>query len=191
MTIQHHPSDVILGAFAAQALDRGERMVIATHLKHCAHCRAFVRKIDPICGLMLDRVAPVPRDFARQQTVYAARAAGVAPIASVFSDINDEEGLTAYVKRERGLGFDGIGCIHPRQIPVVHRAMTPTEPEITRAVNVVRAAEDAEARGLGAVALGSKMVDPPVVKQAFRTVQLAIAAGALAADWHQEEGGAS
>lgn len=60
MTIQHHPSDVIIGAFAAQALDRGERMVIATHLKHCAHCRAFVRKIDPMCGLMLDRVAPVP-----------------------------------------------------------------------------------------------------------------------------------
>ena len=65
MTIQHHPSDVILGAFTAQALDRGERMVIATHLKHCAHCRAFVRNIDPICGLMLDRVAPVPRATVR------------------------------------------------------------------------------------------------------------------------------
>ncbi len=124
--------------------------------------------------------------LARQTTVYAARAAGVQPIASVFSDIDDEEALSAYVRRERGLGFDGIGCIHPRQIPVVHREMTPSDSEVERAVRVVRAAREAEERGLGAVAVGSKMVDPPVVKQAFRTVELAIAGGVLGADWDAE-----
>jgi citrate lyase subunit beta/citryl-CoA lyase len=124
--------------------------------------------------------------LARQTTVYAARAAGVPPIASVFSDIEDEAGLAAYVRRERGLGFDGIGCIHPRQIPVVHREMTPSEAETERAVRVVRAAREAEERGLGAVAVGSKMVDPPVVQQAFRTVRLAIAGGVLAEDWDAE-----
>jgi citrate lyase subunit beta/citryl-CoA lyase len=121
--------------------------------------------------------------LARQTTVYAARSAGVQPIASVFSDIENETGLAAYVQRERGLGFDGIGCIHPRQIPVVHREMTPTQAETERAVRVVRAAREAEARGLGAVAVGSKMVDAPVVKQAFRTVELAVAGGVLAEDW--------
>ena len=105
---------------------------------------------------------------ARQTTVYAARAAGVQPIASVFSDISDETALASYVRRERGLGFDGIGCIHPRQIPVVHAEMTPTRAEAEKAVMIVRAAREAERRGLGAVAVGSKMVDPPVVKQAFR-----------------------
>jgi len=124
--------------------------------------------------------------LARQTTVYAARAVGVQPIASVFSDIDDEEALSAYVRRERGLGFDGIGCIHPRQIPVVHREMTPSDSEVERAVRVVRAAREAEERGLGAVAVGSKMVDPPVVKQAFRTVELAIAGGVLGADWDAE-----
>jgi citrate lyase subunit beta/citryl-CoA lyase len=124
--------------------------------------------------------------LARQTTVYAARAAGVQPIASVFSDVEDEEGLAAYVQRERGLGFDGIGCIHPRQIPVVHREMTPSDAEAERAVRVVRAAREAEERGLGAVAVGSKMVDPPVVKQAFRTVELAVAGGVLAEDWDAE-----
>ncbi len=122
--------------------------------------------------------------LARQTTVYAARAAGVQPIASVFSDIADTEALAAYVRRERGLGFDGIGCIHPRQIPVVHREMTPDEAEVERAVRVVRAARDAAARGLGAVAVGSKMVDPPVVRQAERTVRLAVAGGVLGADWN-------
>ena len=121
--------------------------------------------------------------LARQTTVYAARAAGVQPIASVFSDIRDEQALAQYVRRERGLGFDGIGCIHPGQIEVVHREMTPTAAEAERAVRIVRAAREAEAKGLGAVAVGSKMVDPPVVRQAVRTVELAIAGGVLAADW--------
>jgi len=125
--------------------------------------------------------------LARQTTVYAARATGVQPIASVFSDLEDEEGLAAYVRRERGLGFDGIGCIHPRQIPVVHREMSPGAEEVERAVRVVRAAREAEERGLGAVAVGSKMVDPPVVQQAFRTVELAIAGGVLPEDWDNEE----
>ncbi len=120
---------------------------------------------------------------ARQITVYAARAADVQPIASVFSDISDEEGLAAYVQRERGLGFDGVGCIHPRQIPVVHREMTPSETEVERAVRIVRAAREAEERGLGAVAVGSKMVDPPVVRQAERTVELGVAGGVLDAEW--------
>ena len=124
--------------------------------------------------------------LARQITVYAARAAGVQPIASVFSDIEDEEGLAAYVRRERGLGFDGIGCIHPRQIPVVHLEMTPSPSQVERAVRVVRAAREAEERGLGAVAVGSKMVDPPVVKQAFRTVELAVAGGVLDPEWDRE-----
>jgi citrate lyase subunit beta/citryl-CoA lyase len=121
--------------------------------------------------------------LARQTTVYAARAAGVQPIASVFSDFTDDEGLAGYVRRERGLGFDGVGCIHPRQIAIVHREMTPSETEVERAVRIVRAAREAEERGLGAVAVGSKMVDPPVVQQAFRTVELAVAGGVLAADW--------
>jgi len=123
---------------------------------------------------------------ARQTTVYAARAAGVQPIASVFSDISDEAALARYVQRERGLGFDGIGCIHPRQIPVVHAEMTPTAADAERAVRIVRAAREAERRGLGAVAVGSKMVDPPVVKQAFRTVELAVAGGVLDAGWDDE-----
>ena len=124
---------------------------------------------------------------ARQITVYAARAADVQPIASVFSDISDEEGLAAYVQRERGLGFDGVGCIHPRQIPVVHREMTPSETEVERAVRIVRAAREAEERGLGAVAVGSKMVDPPVVRQAERTVGLGVAGGVLDAEWDRLE----
>ncbi len=67
--------------------------------------------------------------------------------------VDDEAVLEAYVRRERALGFDGIGCIHPRQIPVIHRAMTPPEAAgRARRSRSSRAAREAEARGLGAVA---------------------------------------
>ena len=121
----------------------------------------------------------------RSQVVNAARAAGVQPIDTVFSDVTDMEGLRESVLEAKALGFDGKGCIHPRQIAVVHEAFAPSDAEIAKATRIVRAFEDAEKRGLGVVALGSKMIDPPVVKRALRTEKLAVATGKLPADWRE------
>jgi citrate lyase subunit beta/citryl-CoA lyase len=66
-----------------------------------------------------------------------------------------------------------MGCIHPRQVPVIHGAFVPGEEEIEIARRIVKAFEEAEARGSGVVALGSKMIDPPVVKRAQKTLDLA------------------
>ena len=60
--------------------------------------------------------------WARSQVVNAARAAGVQAIDTVFSDVGDSEGLRASVLEAKGLGFEGKGCIHPRQIRVIHEA---------------------------------------------------------------------
>ncbi len=111
--------------------------------------------------------------WARSQVVNAARAAGVQPIDTVFSDIADMEGLRRAVLEAKGLGFDGKGCIHPRQIRVIHEAFAPAPAELEKARRIVEAFEDAQARGLAAVSLGSKMIDPPVVKRAQRIVALA------------------
>lgn len=123
--------------------------------------------------------------WARSQVVNAARAAGVQPIDTVFSDVADSDGLLASVIEAKALGFDGKGCIHPRQIEVIHRGFTPSEAEIQKATRIVTAFEKAEASGLGVVSLGSKMIDPPVVKRALRTVRLAVASGALHEDWRE------
>jgi citrate lyase subunit beta/citryl-CoA lyase len=123
--------------------------------------------------------------WARSQVVNAARAAGVQPIDTVFSDVRDMEGLRQSVLEARSLGFDGKGCIHPRQIKVIHEALAPAEEEIERARKIVLAFEEAQARGLSVVALGSKMIDPPVVKRALHTVKLAVAAGKLNEDWRK------
>ena len=111
--------------------------------------------------------------YARTRLVNACKAAGIQPIDSVYSDVENMEGLLQNVETSRSLGFEGMGCIHPRQVPVIRQAFVPTEDEIEKASRIVEAFEEAEARGAGVVALGSKMIDPPVVKRAQRTLDLA------------------
>ena len=72
--------------------------------------------------------------------------------------------ISQYEEVRLDLGFDGKGCIHPRQIAVVHRGFAPPEAEIDKAKRIVLAFDEAERQGLGVVSLGSKMIDPPVVE---------------------------
>jgi citrate lyase subunit beta/citryl-CoA lyase len=111
--------------------------------------------------------------YARTRLVNACKAAGIQPIDSVYSDVANMEGLKKNVETSRSLGFEGMGCIHPRQVPVIREAFTPTEEELEKARKIVEAFKEAEARGSGVVALGSKMIDPPVVKRALKTLELA------------------
>jgi citrate lyase subunit beta/citryl-CoA lyase len=121
--------------------------------------------------------------WARSQLVNAARAAGVQPIDSVFSDVSDMEALRESCLEAKALGFDGKGCIHPRQIKVIHEAWAPNEKELEKAKKIVTAFELAEKEGKGVVSLGNKMIDPPVVKRALHTVKLATEIGLLKKDW--------
>jgi citrate lyase subunit beta/citryl-CoA lyase len=117
--------------------------------------------------------------YARSRIVNAARAAGVQAIDSVFSDVADMEALRQWAEASRALGFEGMGCIHPGQIRVVHEAFQPTAVEIEKARKVVAAFEDAQSRGLAVVSLGSKMIDPPVVQRALKLVERARAMGVI------------
>jgi len=115
--------------------------------------------------------------YARTRVVNACKAAGIQPIDSVFSDVDDRQGLKATVKRSRALGFEGMGCIHPRQVGLIHGGFTPTDQEIEKAEKIVAAFREAEKIGAGVVSLGSKMIDAPVVQKAKQTLELALQLG--------------
>jgi citrate lyase subunit beta/citryl-CoA lyase len=119
--------------------------------------------------------------FARQRLVNAARAAGIQAIDSVYGDVADTDGLREWGKRARAMGFEGMGCIHPRQITVIHEAFAPSAAEIEKALNIVAAFSEAQKNGLGVVSLGSKMIDPPVVQRALKLVAQAKAMGLVPA----------
>jgi citrate lyase subunit beta / citryl-CoA lyase len=123
--------------------------------------------------------------FARCMVVNAARAAGIQPIDSVFSDIDDMEALARNVKESKSLGFTGMGCIHPRQVPVIHMNYLPGEEEINKARKIVLAFEKAEREGLGVVAVESKMIDPPVVKRSLRIIRQAEQAKLISKQWRE------
>jgi citrate lyase subunit beta/citryl-CoA lyase len=110
---------------------------------------------------------------ARCLVVLGAKAAGVQAIDTVYSDVQDVEGLIQSTRESVSLGFDGKGVIHPLQIEPVHRAFAPTPEQIERARQIVAALEEAERRGSGVATLGSKMIDAPVAARARRILQLA------------------
>lgn len=108
--------------------------------------------------------------YARSRVVNAAKAAGVQAIDSVFGDVADLPALRHWGENSRALGFEGMGCIHPSQITVIHEAFAPSPAEVDKALKIVVAYEDAQQRGLGVVSLGSKMIDAPVVQRALKLV---------------------
>jgi citrate lyase subunit beta / citryl-CoA lyase len=111
--------------------------------------------------------------YARTRLINAARAAGLQANDSVYGDVSDMEGLATWARNARALGFEGMGCVHPSQIAVIHEAFAPTPQEIERALRIVAAYENAQRRGLGVVSLGSKMIDAPVVQRAAKLVERA------------------
>lgn len=156
------------------------------------HAFAIASASDRVCALTIgleDYTADLgvartqsgqESQYARLRLVNAAKAAGVQAIDSVFSDVADMEGLRKWGEQSRALGFEGMGCIHPLQIQVIHEAYAPTQAEIDKALKIVAAFEDAKGRGLGVVSLGSKMIDPPVVNRALKLVERAKQMGLVA-----------
>lgn len=125
--------------------------------------------------------------FARCQVINACKAAGIQAIDSVFSDVGDLDALKENVLRSKALGFEGMGCIHPRQIKVIHDNFAPDEAEVDKAKKIVSAFIEATKNGLGVVSLGTKMIDAPVVKRAQRTIDQAISLGKLRPDWRNHD----
>jgi citrate lyase subunit beta/citryl-CoA lyase len=117
--------------------------------------------------------------YARSRIVNAARAAGVQAIDSAFGDVSDMDSLRRWCEGSRAMGFEGIGCVHPAQIRVIHEAVAPTQAEIEKAQRIVDAFNDAQQKGLAVVSLGSKMIDPPVVQRALKIVERAKSMGVI------------
>lgn len=114
--------------------------------------------------------------FARSMILHAARAAGIAAIDTVYSDVDNTEGFEAEVRLIKQLGFDGKSVINPRQIPLVNTIYAPTEKEIQNAKEVIWGIREAEAKGSGVISVNGKMVDKPIVERAERIIALALAA---------------
>ena len=106
-----------------------------------------------------------PYEMVRSLTLFAAHAAGVAAIDTVFPNISDEAGLSAYVAHAARDGFNGMLAIHPSQIAAINTGFTPSPPQLAHAQAVVEAF--AANPGAGVLQLEGKMIDAPHLKAAL------------------------
>lgn len=112
-----------------------------------------------------------PYELARSLTLFAAAAAEVAAIDTVYTDFRDLDGLAQYAAHARRDGFAGMLAIHPDQVAVINSAFLPSDAEITRARKIVKLfADNPEA---GALGMDGKMIDRPHLVQAERILERA------------------
>ncbi len=114
---------------------------------------------------------------ARMNVLWAAKAAGIQAIDSIFADVNDMDALRAETELIKRLGFTGKCLVNPRQTDVIHEVFAPKQEEIDYALQVMEAIKRAREMGTGVISLKGKMVDMPIVIRAARVLRTARAHG--------------
>lgn len=112
-----------------------------------------------------------PYELARSLCLFAAAAAKVAAVDTVFTDYQDSAGLAHYAANARRDGFSGMLAIHPAQIDVINNAFMPTLAELDRAERIVALFDDNP--DAGALGMDGAMIDRPHFVQAQRLLLLA------------------
>ncbi|MCP8940359.1 CoA ester lyase [Alsobacter sp. SYSU M60028] len=106
-----------------------------------------------------------PYRLARALSIFAAQAAGVAAIDTVFTNFRDEAGLRAECAAARRDGFTGKMAIHPAQVAVINEAFTPSPEAVERARRIVALFEAQP--GAGVIGLDGEMLDRPHLRRAL------------------------
>ncbi len=114
-----------------------------------------------------------PWHYALARMVVAARAHGIRPIDGPFGDFKDPEGFLAQARRAAALGCEGKWAIHPAQLALANEVFTPPPAEVEKARRILRAMEEAERSGRGAVQLDGRLIDIASIRQARAIVELA------------------
>lgn len=117
--------------------------------------------------------------YARSAIVIAAASAHVQAVDGVWVDLNDSQGLLEFARQSRRLGFSAMSCIHPSQVDPINTVFSPTADEIDYCQKVLKAFEEANARGDGSIAFGGQLIDRPIVERARRTIDTARSLGML------------
>jgi citrate lyase subunit beta/citryl-CoA lyase len=114
---------------------------------------------------------------AREHVVLAASAVGVDAIDTVYTDIEDTDGLREETEFAIELGYDGKMAIHPAQVAPINESFAPAPERVEWAERVLEAKAQADAEGRGVFRVDGEMIDAPLIAQAERVLEYARAAG--------------
>jgi citrate lyase subunit beta/citryl-CoA lyase len=114
--------------------------------------------------------------------ILAARAGGIEILDGVYNNFSDTDGFAQECAQARDMGFDGKTLIHPSQIEPCNAAFTPPEDEVAKAREILGVFERPENASLGVVQVNGQMVERLHAEIAKRTVAIANAIAARAAN---------
>lgn len=115
--------------------------------------------------------------YLRSKLLLDGRAAGVPfPVSGTWADVADVEGLAAFARQNRDLGYSGMYVIHPAHVAPVTAAFTPTDEELAWYRRVVDALDEAERAGAGAVAIDGVMIDRAMAARARSALSVRVGA---------------
>jgi putative transcriptional regulator len=128
MSIEHHPTDSMLAAFAAGTLDHGQHVAVATHLVSCPQCRAFMRSMEQVGGAVLASLPPAAMSTGALAAVEARLNEPVRPAAAAITPTVPETevpGLPKFVRRYRFGNWKWIApSVHLRPIALPYESDT-------------------------------------------------------------------
>ena len=138
-------------------------------------------------GDLFENHAIVRREMAAVHHVlltvrFAAAEAGIDASDGAYANVRDVEGYIQEARFARRLGYAGKSCIHPSQVPLANEAFRPSDEEIAHSLRVVAAAQEAEAKGLGAWLVDGRMIDKPFLLRAQAIVATARRLGLVPED---------
>jgi citrate lyase subunit beta/citryl-CoA lyase len=124
---------------------------------------------------------------ARMRVLWAAKAAGIQAIDTIFADVNDMDSLRRETELIKRLGFTGKCMVNPRQSDVIHDVFAPKAEEVEHALQIIDAIKRAREMGTGVISLGGKMIDAPIVIRAARVLRTAQAHGLVDIEISEED----
>ena len=112
-----------------------------------------------------------PYQVARAHCLFAAGAAEVYPVDTLYVDFRDAAGLEADCRRARRDGFLGRIAIHPDQVETINRCFSPSDEDVAEARKIV--ALFAAQPDVGTIGIEGKMYDIPHLKAAHKVLAAA------------------
>ena len=103
----------------------------------------------------------------------AGRAYDRAVVDGISTDLKDMQSFELACRLGRDLGFDGKTLVHPFQLPYCNDAFTPKPYDLSAALEVIDALENANREGRGTVVVNGRLIEGHHVKAAKRLLAMA------------------
>jgi citrate lyase subunit beta/citryl-CoA lyase len=177
------PAGAVAVAGALADLTAGVNAIVLVETAHALHEVEAIAALSRVVRLAfgpVDLAIDTGLDFSAAEVAQAVRtrlsvASAVAglpgPIEGPVMHIDDPQAVAGRARAAKAGGMRAMLCIHPSQVAAINDEFRPSDADVARAQEIVAAAD--EHPGVGAFALGGRLIDKPVIVAAQHVLEAA------------------